>query len=105
MQESESTLTIINMVLRSELQNKKRIVFNTLVEKSNLNWIIINEERSPIIQLQIDTPEVKANGKPRKAVITLWASGKIVINGVRTREEAQQYLDMVIIELTRLHIL
>lgn len=77
----------------------KRLIF-----KGDLNWMMINEDISPIISAHIPRPkkEISVHGTKKCFYVSIWTSGAINIVGVRSRKEADHVYNLVLKDIKKI---
>ena len=100
----KENLRISNVVCTGKLPFNKKINFAKIVKKSNFDWVIVNEEICPILQVFFLRKEKDLNVhiKRKRICISIWYSGAVNIVGVLSLAEAQKYYDKVTIEIKKI---
>ncbi len=84
------SLKVCNIIFTGVL-SKRGIDLGKVRAKSKRQWLLINEETSPILQLKISRDgEVNIHRNTKTMCISIWHSGTINIVGVRSRKEAEK---------------
>lgn len=96
---------IVSILATAKLPLTSKLKFNDIIDESNLDWIILNEDRSPMLNVNFMLPEKTASGKPRKVNIAVWAGGHVTINGAVSKEECDNYFRIVCKELRRINVI
>jgi len=100
----KNNLRVSNMVMTGRIPFKRKLKLdetNKLIQR--LNWIIINEECSPILQKKILRGETKlsVHHKEKGMLLCLWASGAVNITGIITRKEGNKGYEKIISDLRK----
>ncbi len=103
----KNNLRISNMIFTGRIWegvklNPKEV--RRLIQNGKLDWMIVNEEISPMISAHIPRPkkEIGVRGKLKCFYVTIWTSGFINIVGVRSRKEADFVYSKVLRDLKKL---
>ena len=96
----KNNLRISNMIFTGRIWEGVKLneaEVKRLIFKGTLNWMMINEDVSPIISAHIDRPkkELSVHRKQKCFYVSIWTSGAINIVGVRSRKEANEVYDKV----------
>ncbi len=82
----ENNLRITNMIFTGRIWKGKKLneeEVKRLIFRGSLNWVMINEDVSPIISAHIDRPkkDLNVHRKQKSFYVSIWTSGAINIVG------------------------
>ena len=102
----KNNLRISNMIFTGRIWKDLKLneeEVKRLIHKGDLNWMIVNEEFSPMIAAHIDRPkkELSVHKKQKCFYVTIWTSGAINIVGVRSRKEANEVYSLVLKDIKK----
>lgn len=92
------------MTITHRLEWTQAVDWAEVLTKSGLKWIVLNEETHPHIQTFFEKKEKTSLGRKKRVSITLWASGKMVIVGVTSLDEAKRFMERVREDLQKIGV-
>lgn len=101
-----NNLRISNMIFTGRMWDGVKLKeeeIKRLIRKGELNWMIINEDISPILSAYIERPkkEIGNHGQRKCFYVSIWTSGAINIVGVRSRKEANYVYNLVMKDIKK----
>jgi len=97
-------LRISNIVLTGKMSFKHKLrekEVSRLIHRGKFNWMVINEEVSPIIQAHIEKEGISVQKSKKNACISIWTSGAINIVGIQSIEEGEKIYLKVLSEIKK----
>lgn len=73
-----------------------------IIGKSKYYCEIVNENICPILSFRFKKNNITVFKKKGNAVVSIWSSGSINVVGVLSLEEANNYINKVLIEIKRI---
>lgn len=101
----KNNLRISNMIMTGKMPFKKKlneIEVTRLI--NNCDWMLINEEISPILSKTMPIrkyPKLSVHGKIKQPYVSIWTSGSINILGIINKEEGNKVYDLVMNDLKK----